>query len=62
MSRSALWRQEDNAKEREAHAQELFEEACAEGRRKHGTLAMWGEDCSFHFHPVLLRNTIQNNY
>ena len=32
MSRSALWRQENNVKERQRHADEVFQNAILEGR------------------------------
>ena len=62
MSRAALWRQEGNALEREKHAEEIFAAACEEGRRKSGTLPIWGDDSTFHFNPVLLQNCIQSPY
>lgn len=64
MSRSALWRQEGNVKERERRAEELFEKACEEGRsRSKSTISQWGPDNGmFHFNPVLLQNTIQSPY
>ena len=62
MSRSALWRQEGNVKERERRGEDLFHEACQEGRAKSGALPLWGPDDSFHFNPLLLRNTIQSPY
>jgi pre-mRNA-splicing factor 38B len=63
MSRSALWRQEGNFKEREQRAEEVFHTACAEGRRRGlSALPLWGPDDSFHFNPMLLRNTIQSTY
>lgn len=62
MSRSALWRQEGNFKEREERAEEIFREACAEGRRRANAIPLWGPDDSFHFNPLLLRNTIQSAY
>lgn len=65
MSRSALWRQETNVKEREQRGDDLFQEACAQGRsrgRGGSVLPLWGPDDSFHFNPLLLRNTIQSPY
>jgi pre-mRNA-splicing factor 38B len=63
MSRAALWRQEGNAQERERAAEEIFLEACDEGRRRAAAaLPLWGDDKSFHFNPLLLRNTIQSSY
>jgi hypothetical protein len=62
MSRSALWRQEGNFKEREKRADEIFQLAGEEGRRRNNALPLWGPDDSFHFNPLLLRNTIQSSY
>lgn len=64
MSRSALWRQEGNVKERERRAEEIFQLACEEGRtRSKSTLQLWGPDNdTFHFNPLLLQNTIQSPY
>ena len=42
MSRSALWRQESNVKERQRHADEVFQNAILEGR------------VSFHFALLML--------
>ncbi|KAL7576676.1 hypothetical protein ACA910_005604 [Epithemia clementina (nom. ined.)] len=67
MSRAALWRQEGNVKERERRAEELFETALEEGREraarsKKSILPLWGPDSSFHWNPLLLRNTIHSPY
>jgi pre-mRNA-splicing factor 38B len=67
MSRSALWRQEGNVKEREREAEEAFAEALEGGRQRKSssTLPLWGagdNDDTFHWHPVLLRNTIHSSY
>jgi len=62
MSRAALRVQEGNAKEREERAEEIFATACEEGRRRPNALPLWGPDTSFHFNPVLLRNTVQSPY
>lgn len=65
MSRAALWRQEGNVKERERVAEEIFENAVAEGRQKgraRNVLPLWGPDDSFHFNPLLLKNTIHSPY
>jgi len=63
MSRAALWHQEGNIKERERHAEEIFETAVEQGRqRSRSTLPLWGPDDSFHLNPLLLRNTIQSPY
>jgi pre-mRNA-splicing factor 38B len=63
MSRSALWRQEGNKKEREERAELMFNEALEEGRsRSKSALSLWGPDDSFHWNPLLLRNTIQSPY
>jgi pre-mRNA-splicing factor 38B len=65
MSRSALWRQEGNVKERERTADEIFETVVEEGRvrsRSRGVLPLWGPEDSFHFNPLLLRNTRQSPY
>jgi pre-mRNA-splicing factor 38B len=62
MSRSALWRQEGNVKERERTADEIFETVVEEGRARTGVLPLWGPDDSFHFNPLLLRNTRQSPY
>lgn len=63
MSRAALWKQEGKAKEREQLAQELFESAVEDGRsRGRSALPLWGNDDSFHWNPLLLRNTIHSAY
>lgn len=65
MSRSALWRQEGNVKERERRADDLFQAAVAEGsqrQRAKGMLPLWGPADSFHINPLLLQNIIQSPY
>lgn len=70
MSRAALWRQEGNAKERERRCEEVFESAVENGRRRSSSkksssnvaMPLWGPDDSFHFNPLLLRNTIHSPY
>lgn len=64
MSRSALWRQEGNVKERERQAEELFRLAVEEGRnnRAKNLVPMWGPDDSFHLNPMLLQNIIKSPY
>jgi pre-mRNA-splicing factor 38B len=62
MSRSALSRQAGSVKDRELRADELFQDACAEGRSRSSTIPLWGTDDSFHLHPMLLRNLIQSAY
>ena len=76
MSRAALWRQEGNVKERERRAEELFQTAVQEGRNRKSALPIWGDNSpneinstattttttTFHWNPVLLRNTIQSPY
>jgi len=65
MSRAALWRQEGNVKERERRAEEIFESAVAEGMQRgrgKNMLPLWGPEDSFHFNPLLLKNTIHSQY
>lgn len=64
MSRSALWRQEGNAKARQQQAEELFQLAVEEGRnnRAKNLVPMWGPDDSFHLNPMLLQNIIKSSY
>jgi pre-mRNA-splicing factor 38B len=65
MSRAALWHQQSNIEERDRRAQELFEAACEQGRNSSNNnklLPLWGTDSSFHFHPLLLQNTIHSSY
>ena len=62
MSRAALSRQEGGSRGREIRAEEIFETACEEGRRKSSALPLWGEDTSFHFNPMLLQNCILSPY
>ena len=52
-------------KERERRAEEIFESAVEEGRQKgrgKNVLPLWGPEDSFHFNPLLLKNTIQSQY
>jgi pre-mRNA-splicing factor 38B len=65
MSRAALWRQEGNVKEREQRAEEVFLKAVEDGQlraRSKGVLPLWGAPDSFHFNPLLLRNTVRSLY
>jgi PRP38 family len=64
MSRSALWRQEAGVKEREIHAQEVFQNAVEEGRnvRTKGLVPLYGPDDSFHLHPMLFSCIVQAPY
>ena len=67
MSRAALWRQEGNARERERQAEELYQTVVAEGReraaRSKSIVPLWGPDNdSFHWNPLLLKNTIHSPY
>jgi pre-mRNA-splicing factor 38B len=62
MSRTALHRQEGGSRGREIRAEEIFETACEEGRRKSSSLPLWGDDTSFHFNPLLLQNCILSPY
>jgi pre-mRNA-splicing factor 38B len=65
MSRSALWRQEGNVKERERRADDLFLGAVEQGRqrqRSKGILPLWGPEDSFHLNPLLLQNLVQSPY
>ncbi len=65
MSRSALWRQEDNLKERERRATQIFAAAIEEGRaNKHlrGIIPLHCPDDTFHIHPMLLHNITASPY
>ena len=67
MSRAALWRQEGNVKERERRAEEIYQTVVEEGveraARSKSALPIWGgPDRSFHFNPLLFRNTLQSSY
>jgi pre-mRNA-splicing factor 38B len=64
MSRSALWRQEAGVKEREIHAQEVFQTAVEEGRnvRTKGLVPLYGPDDSFHIHPMLFSCIVKAPY
>ena len=46
MSRSALWRQEGNVKERQRQAEQLFSRAVEEGRVSFDTIAVRLDLCS----------------
>jgi pre-mRNA-splicing factor 38B len=62
MSRAALGQQVGGSRGREIRAEEIFDTACEEGRRKSSALPLWGDDTSFHFNPLLLQNCIQSSY
>jgi pre-mRNA-splicing factor 38B len=66
MSRAALWRQENNVKERERVAEECFQQVVEVGRSRHisssSFLPIWGSDETFHLHTVLLRSIIHSSY
>jgi pre-mRNA-splicing factor 38B len=67
MSRSALWRQEGNRKDRERRAEELFDMAVTEGKQRaqqsSAIVPLWrGSEDTFHFNPLLLKNTIHSSY
>lgn len=64
MSRSALWRQEANVKDRQRRADELFSQAIEEGRRRHlkNILPLVGPDDTFNIHPMLLQNIAKSPY
>jgi len=64
MSRSALWRQEVNIKERARVANETFQIAVDEGRRCHvkGQIPLIGPDDTFNINPMLLRNIAKSPY
>lgn len=62
MSRASSWRQEGGSRGREIRAEEIYETACEEGRRKSSALPLWGDDTSFHFNPLLLQNCILSPY
>lgn len=66
MSRSALIKQQGRVQEREERADELFRQALDEGRSKSShksTLPLWGpDDGTFHWNPLLLRNTVHSPY
>mmetsp|Transcript_9431 Transcript_9431/g.20067 ORF Transcript_9431/g.20067 Transcript_9431/m.20067 type:complete len:523 (-) Transcript_9431:244-1812(-) len=64
MSRSALWRQEANLKEREKKADETLRAAIEEGRACHvkGIIPLVGPDDTFNIHPMLLQNIAKSPY
>ena len=65
MSRSALWRQEDNLKERERRATQIFATAIEEGRHNNslrGIIPLHCPDDTFHIHPMLLQNITSSPY
>jgi pre-mRNA-splicing factor 38B len=65
MSRSALWRQEENVKERERKAARIYENAIEEGRNNNhlrGIIPLSGPDDTYNLHPMLLRNLIESSY
>ena len=65
MSRSALWRQEGNVKERERRADEAFRAAIEEGRRNahlRGVIPLACPDDTFNLHPMLLQNIAKAPY
>jgi len=63
MSRSALWRQENNVKERQRHADEVFQNAILEGRSRSqkGLIPIIKED-TFNLNPMLLQNIMKSPY
>jgi len=65
MSRSALWRQEDNVKERERKSFTLFQSVIDEGRianSNKGVIPLVGPDDTFNLHPMLLSNIWNSTY
>lgn len=65
MSRSALWRQETNAKERDRIAYEIFENAVEEGKEKarmKGVIPLACSNDTFNMHPVLIQNIAKSPY
>lgn len=65
MSRSALWRQEENVKERERRAAQIYETALEEGRNNNhmrGIIPLVGPDDTYNIHPMLLNNIINCQY
>jgi len=64
MSRSALWRQEANVKDRERKAEETWLNAIEEGRACHvkGMIPLVGPDDTFNIHPMLLQNITKSPY
>lgn len=65
MSRSALWRQENNIKERELKATLTFTNAIEEGRKNNhlkGVIPLSCPDDTFNIHPMLLTNISKSPY
>lgn len=67
MSRSALWRQEDNVKERERKAIHIFNTAIDEGRNannslRRGVIPLVCPDDTFNLHPMVLQNIRNSMY
>ncbi|KAL3762386.1 hypothetical protein ACHAW5_004703 [Stephanodiscus triporus] len=65
MSRSALWRQEDNVKERERKAALAFDNAVEGGRNNNhlrGVIPLACPDDTFNLHPMLLHNVVNSAY
>ena len=64
MSRSALWRQEANIKERERQSNETFNVVLEEGRNRNikGQIPMFGNDSTFNMNPMLLSNISSSPY
>ena len=66
MSRSALWRQEANVKDRARHAEETFARVISEGSTIHshkkGVLPLLGPDDTFNIHPVVLSSVAKSPY
>lgn len=65
MSRAALWRQEENVKERQRQAEESFHLAIEEGRSRNraaGVLPLVGPDDTFNLNPMLLHNISVSPY
>eukprot|EP00581_Thalassiosira_minuscula_P011071 CAMPEP_0183716358 /NCGR_PEP_ID=MMETSP0737-20130205/10312_1 /TAXON_ID=385413 /ORGANISM="Thalassiosira miniscula, Strain CCMP1093" /LENGTH=539 /DNA_ID=CAMNT_0025945625 /DNA_START=46 /DNA_END=1665 /DNA_ORIENTATION=+ len=65
MSRSALWRQETNVKEREQKARQTFLTAIEEGRTNShlkNIIPLIGPDDTFNIHPMLLQNISKSPY
>lgn len=63
MSRSALWRQEANIKERERQASESFQRAYDEGKARNvkGAISLVGGN-TFNLNPMLLQNISKSQY
>lgn len=58
MSRSALWRQEANIKERERQSKEIFDVVLEEGRSRptKGQIQMYGNDTTFNMNNMIISN------